>query len=39
MVGLRYTRLPSFPHPIVWKVGRVSSETAEVPDSRCAVWI
>ena len=38
MVGLRYTGLLSFPHPIVWKVGRVSSETAEAPDSRCAVW-
>ena len=38
MVGLKYTGLPSFPHPIVWRVGRVSSEMAEVPDSRCAVW-
>ena len=24
--------------PVVWKVGRVSSETTEAPDSRCAVW-
>ena len=38
MVGLRYMRLLSFPHPIVWKVGQVSSETAEAPDSRCTVW-
>jgi len=38
MVGLRYTGLPSFLHHIVWKVGRISSETAEAPDSRCAVW-
>ena len=33
MVGL-----PSFPHPVAWKVGRVLSEMAEVPDSKCVVW-
>ena len=38
MVGLKYMGLPSFPHPIFWKVGRVSSEMAEAPDSRCADW-
>jgi len=27
-----------FPTPAVWKVCRVPSETAEAPDSRCAVW-
>jgi len=37
-VGLRYTGLASFPHPIVWKVSRVSNETAEAPDFRCTVW-
>ena len=30
--------LPSFPHSIVWKVSRVSSETVEASDSRYAVW-
>ena len=30
--------LPYFPPPVVWKVGRVPSETAKAPDSRCAVW-
>ena len=38
MAGLKYTGLPSSPHPIVWKVGRVSGETAEALYSRCAVW-
>ena len=36
--GVEVGGVAILPAPAVWKVDRVSSETAEAPDSRCAVW-
>ena len=36
--GVDVSGFAILPPPIILKVGRVSSETIEVPDSRCAVW-
>ena len=36
--GVEVGGIAILPAPVVWKVGQVSSETAEAPDYRCAVW-